>query len=188
MALPLVIAAIAGAVLGKIRADQQERQGYKQNQLEALKTQNSPYTGRTGEVVSKPDTMGMMMQGALAGANFGQQLGGGKTKDPEVTAEDIPVKYPMPNESDYQNFGLQLEYLQPSQDLYDPNFGSQNVPAPGNFSLTSEKIKPQGSSDKWIEMSNSKLKRDELPSLNVEEEMKKKDSFSILLMHHGYNF
>ena len=171
MALPLVIAAIAGAVLGKIRADQQERQGYKQNQLEALKTQNSPYTGRTGEVVSKPDTMGMMMQGALAGANFGQQLGGGKTKDPEVTAEDIPVKYPMPNESDYQNFGLQ----QPSQDLYDPNFSRQYLQAPSNSNLTSEKTTPQGLSDKWIEMSNSKLKRDELPSYNAEEEMKKKD-------------
>lgn len=63
--------AIIGAVVGGMKAQQEERAAWKERNLEALKTRWSTFTGKGGQNVKQTDHLGRVMQGAMAGGMMG---------------------------------------------------------------------------------------------------------------------
>jgi len=70
---PLTLAAI-GAGLGLLRSRQQGKAAERQRQLAANTALFRPFTGLTPQVPGEVDTLGNVLQGALAGGQFGGAL------------------------------------------------------------------------------------------------------------------
>lgn len=68
-------AAVIGAVVGGVKAQQEERAAWKERQIEAEKTRWSTFTGKSGQNVKGPDHLGRMMQGATAGGMMKMEPG-----------------------------------------------------------------------------------------------------------------
>lgn len=67
--------ALIGALLGTVKANQEAKKYQQQGELESVRSRWSPWTGREPRNIGTgPDTMGIIQQGASAGAMFGQDL------------------------------------------------------------------------------------------------------------------
>lgn len=66
----MAVAALIGAITGKLRADEQERKYNERLKFESLVRRNSPWTGREGTYYQKPDSTGTIMQGAVGGMSM----------------------------------------------------------------------------------------------------------------------
>jgi hypothetical protein len=75
----------AGAGLGLLRNNQQEKQHAADRMVAGTTTRFSPWTGMKGSVGPAPDLLGNVMQGASAGAMLGQSMDSGTS---ETTGED----------------------------------------------------------------------------------------------------
>jgi hypothetical protein len=86
---PWIIA--AGAALGLLRAQQEERAAHEDRKVQGTKTRWATFTGNQGRDTPHTDTMGMVMQGAMAGALLGQQMAekGDGAKGEEAAGKDL---------------------------------------------------------------------------------------------------
>lgn len=73
-----IIGAILGGIQGTAKAKKEERDRYERNQFEATRAMYSPWTGNRAQWAGEnPDEIAYKMKGAMSGASFGQQFGGG---------------------------------------------------------------------------------------------------------------
>lgn len=99
---PMTISLIASSVLGMLKG-QQDQKAYKENQkIQAVKERWSPFTGRAGQIASRPNAMDPMMQALVTGAMIGGQFKGGASADPAAGAlpagdNDLPMASAQPN-------------------------------------------------------------------------------------------
>ena len=71
LAAPL---AVAGALAGGVKWLVDRKNAQKQREIESAKTLFSPWTGVQVRDVEGPNLMGNLIQGGLAGAQFGQGI------------------------------------------------------------------------------------------------------------------
>jgi hypothetical protein len=69
--LPLLI---GGAALGALKYNQDQKNSAKDRQVAAATARYSPWTGMKPQDVKRPDAIGDVMQGGLAGAGLGQNM------------------------------------------------------------------------------------------------------------------
>jgi hypothetical protein len=117
---PWIIA--AGAALGLLRAQQQERAAHEDRKVQGTKTRWATFTGAHGKDTPHTDTMGMVMQGAMAGALLGQQLGGKGDDGKTVTESPAGIGNTGTGGSQTPNF---YTYGDGDEYLDDPVFGAR---------------------------------------------------------------
>lgn len=86
---PLLLGALIGAGLGGVKhfaSDNPRYEGQKKVQSET--TRWSPWTGMQAKEPEMPNFMGSLMQGGMAGASFGQGIGGAATPDNLPVVDD----------------------------------------------------------------------------------------------------
>ena len=78
----------AGALMGALQTKQQHEEAKRQAKLQAEVARYSPWTGMKPQMVSGPNAMGNLMQGALTGAAMAQQF---KAPQADVNANGVGI-------------------------------------------------------------------------------------------------
>ncbi len=85
---PMIIAALAGAGMGLIQGEEAKRNHKKQMKVESVKQRWSAFTKQRGQNLAAPSSIAPVMQGAMAGAMFGQQFNAAPAGGPPTSVAD----------------------------------------------------------------------------------------------------
>lgn len=91
--------AILGALAGAMKGKQDQQAWRDQQNFEATRERYSPWTGMHGQYMQKPNKMGTMLQGFMAGLSYGQKMKQGQEKQPDQNNEYNMDMISGPNDS-----------------------------------------------------------------------------------------